>query len=102
VYCFVLDPALGISTTDIVVQVTPEWGTSSGSDLFAYWRQGSFGCPANTVEVQTFRFSISSGNVTDVVASSSVGFSVTVWETPGMSAISTTASSPTGLQTNNP
>ena len=53
VYC--ITPNAGVlNVATIVPSVTVEWGTSSGSDLLAFWRNGVFSCPFGTIEVRTY------------------------------------------------
>ncbi len=84
VYCLGLDPALGVDITNVIAQVTVEWGSSVGSDLFAYWWRGAGRCPADNIEVRTYDLALSGGSVTGVQLTADVGFVVSVWETPGL------------------
>ena len=53
VYC--ITPNAGVlNIATIVPSVTVEWGTSSGSDLLAFWRDGVFSCPFGAIEVRTY------------------------------------------------
>jgi S-layer homology domain len=94
VYCLGLDPALGIDITNVVAQVTIEWGFSSGSDLSAFWRRGAASCPSSDdIEVRTYDFASSGGNLTGVQASADVAFVVTLWETSGLVNVTTPVAS---------
>ena len=53
VYCITPNAAV-LNVAAIVPSVTVEWGTSSGSDLLAFWRNGVFSCPFGTIEVRTY------------------------------------------------
>ena len=76
VYC--LTPVLppGVTLNDVYPQVSVEWGSSSGSDLFAYALDGSFGCPAGQVPVRTY--GLNGNPVTGVVATNRVSFYITL------------------------
>ena len=76
VYC--LTPVLppGLTLNDVYPQVSVEWGSSSGSDLFAYALDGSFGCPAGQVPVRTY--GLNGNPVTGVVATNRVSFYITL------------------------
>ncbi len=100
VYCLGLDPALGIEITDVVVQLTVEWGSSVGSDLSAFWWRGSGSCPLDNIEVRTYEFASSGGSVTGVQLSSGAAFVVSVWETPGLINLTAPVSVVTDIDTN--
>lgn len=85
VYCVVIDPALGVTAGDILVQVAVEWGASSGSDLFAYWQGNSttFSCTENEFEVRTYQFSYDGdGDVNNVELNASVAWTYSMYVRP--------------------
>lgn len=100
VYCLGLDPTLGVDISNVIAQVTVEWGSSSGSDLLAYWYRGAGSCPADNIEVKTYDFASSGGNLTGVQASSDVAFVVTVWESSGLVDINAPVSVITDIDRN--
>jgi len=68
VYC--ITPNAGVlNVAAIVPSVTVEWGTSLGSDLLAFWRNGVFSCPFGAIEVRTYNLA---GNLNPRVAFSIV------------------------------
>lgn len=55
IYCLTLDPGLGISREDVVVNVSVEWGNSSGNRLFAYWQDSTPAtCDLKQIEIRTY------------------------------------------------
>jgi hypothetical protein len=84
VYCLELDPALGLTESDIMVSVTVDWFASSGDDLFAQWSSSSFGnCASGEFMVRTF------DDVAGINESNDVRFTVLVFRanTPTPAAI---------------
>jgi hypothetical protein len=59
VYCFTPSKASGLLKPEVrgasypTVQV--EWGSSAGSDLLAHVLRGTLGCPAEAIEVRTYK-----------------------------------------------
>lgn len=94
VYCLGLDPALGIDATNAVVQVSIEWGSSSGSDLFAFWERDHSDCPTDDIKIRTYRMTFNAGSVNGVASSDQVAFVVTVWKRPANAVILSTSSAP--------
>lgn len=53
VYC--VTPKSGvISLSQITPLITPEWGSSGGNGLLAYYSESKLSCPASTLEIHTF------------------------------------------------
>jgi S-layer homology domain len=100
VYCLGLDPTLGVDISNVIAQVTVEWGSSSGSDLLAYWWRGAGSCPTDNIEVRTYDFASSGGNLTGVQVSADVAFVVTVWESSGLVDINAPVSVITDIDRN--
>ncbi len=105
VYCVTIDPALGLTADQVMVQVAVEWGASAGFDLFAFW-QGSaptFACSETEFEVRTYQFSYDGdGDVVDVELNGSVAWTYAMYTrgetaaTLSSPAVATTADTNTG------
>ena len=53
VYC--VTPKSGVITlSQITPLITPEWGSSSGDGLLAYYSESKLNCAASTLEIHTF------------------------------------------------
>lgn len=72
VYCFTPSKASGLLKPEVreasypTVQV--EWGSSSGYDLLAHVLRGTFDCPAEAIEVRTYRLPGGVATLSDDVA----------------------------------
>jgi hypothetical protein len=76
IYCLTLDPGMGIDRADVMVNVSVEWGNSSGNDLAAYWHDASdASCGSDLIEIRTY--SGATPTLTD-----NVGFVVTAFTGP--------------------
>ena len=83
VYCVAIDPALGVTYDDIVVQVAVEWGSSSGFDLFAFWDAALFECGSDEFEVRTYQFSYDGdGDVNNVELNGDVAWTYSMYHRP--------------------
>lgn len=61
IYC--VTPKSGvINLSQITPLITPEWGSSSGNGLLAYYSESKLNCAANTLEIHTFDTSGSASN----------------------------------------
>ncbi len=55
IYCLTLDPATGVSKKEVMVNVSVEWGNSSGNGLFAFWHDASgASCGPDLIEIRTY------------------------------------------------
>jgi hypothetical protein len=75
IYC--LTPSGGVTEAGAAPAVTVEWGSSSGSNLSAYWEDqtgGPFDCPAGQFEVRTYAFTAGGNNTLN----NSVSFTIVV------------------------
>lgn len=53
IYC--VTPKSGVITlSQITPLITPEWGSSSGNGLLAYYSESKLNCAASTLEIHTF------------------------------------------------
>ena len=72
IYC--LTPSGGVTEEGSAPVVTVEWGTSAGSNLSAYWEEGTHDCAAGQFEVRTYIFAAGGNNV----ESNNVAFTIAV------------------------
>jgi hypothetical protein len=63
-YCIYPKPGI-VDTSRIIPAVTVEWGRSYGSDLLAFYRDGTYDCPLGSIQVLTYDLK---GNRIDRVA----------------------------------
>lgn len=83
VYCATMDPELDLTYQDVLVQVSIDWGTSSGYDLFAYWDEANVSCESGQFAVRTYQFAKDFENdVNDVELSDSVAWTYTLYLRP--------------------
>ncbi len=83
VYCVTMDPALGLSRSDVVVQAAAEWGSSSGYDLFAYWDVYAGDCEDGQFSIRTYQFSYDGDfDVSDVELNGDVAWTYTMYHRP--------------------
>jgi len=74
IYCLTLDPALGLDARSVATVATVDYGASANTKALVEVRGSGFGCPAGSIEVETFVFD----NATDPALASTVTFHVIV------------------------